>query len=119
MAFADPISITYNTVAKNLVRTRPLDGYGHQYELDEGTEKYSLTIRHTVPQRGAAGESHLVRLDVEHYDADGVLERTSSAWTVIKTFDGVQVAADSDYTAQALVDFLSDSNIDKIVARES
>jgi hypothetical protein len=78
-----------------------------------------MSIKHTIPPKGESGESHLCRLDVDYYDAENVLLRTSSAWTVIKTFDGVQLATASDNTTQALVDFLTDGNIDKLIARES
>lgn len=114
MAFGDPVAITYNTVAKNLAKV----GHG-EYYLDEVTTRYSLSIKHTIPAKGAAGESHMIRLDVDHYDVDGVLQRTSSAWTVIKTFVGSQLATASDYTTQALVDLLTDGNVDKLIARES
>lgn len=118
MALGDPVSITYNGVAKSLAKTYPANG-GVEYTLDEVTTRYTMSVKHTIPPKGGAGESHLVRLDVDQYDAGNVLLRTSSAWIVIKTFDGVQLATASDYTTQALIDFLTDGNIDKIIARES
>lgn len=118
MSLGDPISITYNAVAKNLVKINQ-DSYGSEYFLDDSTERYTLSVKHTIPPKGGAGESHLVRLDVEHYDGSGVLLRTSSAWSVIKTFDGAQDVASSQYTAEALVDFLTDANVAKVVGRES
>lgn len=118
MALGDPVAITYNGVAKNLAKIYSPNG-GVEYTLDEVTIRYTLSVKHTIPPKGGSGESHLVRLDVDHYDASNVLLRTSSAWIVIKTFDGVQLATASDYTTQALIDFLTDGNIDKIIARES
>lgn len=118
MSLGDPISVTYNTVAKNLVKINQ-DSYGSEYYLDDGTERFTVSVKHTIPSKGAAGESHLVRLDVEHFDAEGILQRTSSAWTVIKTFDGKQDVNSSQYATEALVDFLSDANIAKLVGRES
>jgi hypothetical protein len=118
MALGDPISITYNGVAKSLAKIYSPNG-GVEYSLDEITTRYTLSVKHTIPPKGGAGESHMVRLDVDHYDASNVLLRTSSVWTVIKTFVGVQLATASDYAAQALVDFLTDGNIDKVIARES
>jgi len=117
MSLGDPISITYNTVAKNLVKINQ-DSYGSEYYLDDGDQKYTLSVKHTIPSKGASGESHLVRLDVEHYSS-GVLVRTSSAWSVIKTFDGTQDTNASQYTTEALVDFLTDANVAKVVGRES
>lgn len=96
------------------------EGYGSEYYGEAGVYKFTLTVKHTVPARGQPGESHLVRLDVEHYDADGLYLRTSSAWLVIKTFDGVQDSGESSDTVLALQDFTGVStNIDKVVARES
>nr|UJQ84876.1 MAG: hypothetical protein 2 [Leviviridae sp.] len=118
MALGDPISITYNGVAKSLAKIYNASG-GIEYTLDEVTIRYTLSVKHTIPPKGESGESHLARLDVDHYDASNVLLRTSSAWMVIKTFEGVQLATASDYAAQALVDFLTDGNIDKLIARES
>jgi hypothetical protein len=117
----DTIGLTYNTVAKTLNKINQ-DGYGAEYYLDDAANnmRFSMSIKHTIPERGKAGESHLVRLDVEQYDsATGEYSHMSSAWCVIKTSDAPQVAADVDYTAQALVDFLTDANIDKVIARES
>lgn len=118
MSLGDPISITYNTVSKDLVKVNQ-DSYGSEYYLDDDTERYTLTVKHTIPAKGAAGESHLCRLDVEHYDADGVLTLTSSSWAVIKAFDGKQDTDAAQYTTEALVDFLTDANIGKLVGRQS
>lgn len=118
MALADPVVVTYNAVAKNLVRINQ-DAYGSEYYLEDGTERFTLKVQHTVPPKGGANESHMVRLDVEHYDAEGALLRVSSAWTVIKTFDGKQDSTSSDRVTQALVDLLSDAFILKVIGRES
>lgn len=116
--FADPISITYNAVAKNLARINQ-DSNGSDYYLDGGTEKFSLSIRHTIPARGGAGESHMMRLDVDHHDANGVFLRRCSSWTVIKTFDSTQDTTRSGYAANALVGLLTTTNVGKILAREN
>lgn len=115
---SEPITVTYNTVAKQLPRVNQ-DNNGSDYYLDDGQQKYKLSVRHTIPARGAGGESHMVRLDVEQYDTDGAYLRTASAWTVLKTWDQSQDTAESDYAAQALVDLTDDTFIDQILARES
>jgi len=82
--------------------------------------KFSLNIKHTFPaKRGEAGESHLVRLDVEHYDINGLYLRTTSSWNVIKTFDGSQVSAESSNTQVALAGILDATFVDSIVGGES
>lgn len=96
------------------------DNFSSQY-FGEGSasEKITLNVKHDIPSRGVAGESHLVRLDVEHYDGSGVYIRTSSAWTVIKTFDGIQSSSGSLNTAMALGGVLDSAFATKIIARES
>jgi hypothetical protein len=96
------------------------DGYASEYRGESGDMKFVMNIKHTIPARGAGGASHLVRLDVEHYDVDGLYVRTSSAWTVIKTFDAPQDETAASNTMGSLLDFIGvSSNIDKIVANES
>jgi hypothetical protein len=79
------------------------DNYSSTYFGEATDAKISLRVSHTIPPRGGSGESHLVRLDVEHYDGDGAYVRTSSAWTVIKTFDNTQDATASEDAASALI----------------
>lgn len=117
MAFADPLVITYNSVSKSLPRVNQ-DNRGSEYFLDDGTMKFTATIKHTVPAPGVAGESHLMRLDVDHYDAEGNFLRRIGAWLSTKSYDGEQVTADSDLAVQALVDLATDANIDKLLGRE-
>lgn len=117
MAFSDPLVITYNAVAKSLNRVNQ-DNNGSTFFLDDGTEKFTLTIAHTVPAPGVPGESHLLRLDVDHYNSEGVYQRRVSTWMVSKAPDGSQVTADHDLAAQALVDLATDANIDKLLGRQ-
>lgn len=111
-------SITYNGVAKTLSRVNQ-DNFGAQYYLEESGIRYNLSVKHTIPPRGKPGESHMVRLDVEHYDANGVLLRTASSWTVIRTDVGIQDSTSSNRAALALQTFLTSTNIGKLVSRES
>lgn len=85
------------------------DNYGSEYYAKTSAgEAVTMTIAHTLPkQRGRGGESHLVKLSVEHFDDEGVYQRTSTAWTVIKTFDGVQDDDASKDATAALLGFLS------------
>lgn len=119
MAISDPITFAYDSGNITMNRINQ-DNYGAVY-YGEGTNlKFYLRISHTIPARGKFGESHLVRLDVEHYDGTTLaLLRTSSAWCVIRTDDGNQDQENSEDAAEALVDFLSDANITKIVGKQS
>lgn len=65
----------------------------------------NLTVSHTLPKKGSGGESHLVKLAIEHF-TEGVYARTSTAWTVIKTFDGTQDDGDALDAVKALQSFL-------------
>jgi hypothetical protein len=118
MSLGDTISITYNAVSKTLARINQ-DNFGANYYLEDGLVRYNLSIKHTIPARGKFGESHLARLDVEHYDAEGVLTRTASSWSVIRTDGGIQDSTSSTRAVTALQSFLTAPNIAKIVGRES
>lgn len=117
MALSDPLTFAYD--AGNITMNRiNQDNYGAVY-YGEGTDvKLTLTVKHTIPPRGGDGESHLVRLDVEHY-ASGVYVRTASAWMVIRTSDNVQDQEASEDAAEAIVDLCSDANLTKIIGRQS
>nr|UJQ84955.1 MAG: hypothetical protein 2 [Leviviridae sp.] len=116
----DTIGITYNAVAKTLVKVNQ-DNFGADYYYDDSANlmRFFLKIRHTIPARGKSGESHLLRLDVEVYDAGGVLLRTSSAWNVISTGDGVQDFTTSKRVQAALLTAATVTNTDKLLGRES
>lgn len=114
---ADPLPITYNAVVKNLVRVNQ-DNYGSSYYLEDGDLRFRLSVKHTIPAVGEPGESHLCRLDVDHY-ASGVYVRTASAWGVIRTDGGVQDSTSSSRAALALQTAMTSGNITKLTARES
>lgn len=112
------LSITHNAVAKVLSRIKD-DGYTADYYLDDGQQKFSLSVKHTIPARADPGESHLVRLDVAYYDVNGVYLRTASAWTVVKTFDNVQDTVASNNVSKALVGLTDATFLGKLNTRES
>lgn len=113
------LTITYDATPVTMTKVSEQD-FSSKYYGEDGTKKLTLSVNHTIPARGEGGESHLVRLDVEHYGSSGAYLRTSSAWTVIKTFDGVQDTAESEYTIAALQDFTAVSaEIAKVIGRES
>lgn len=120
----DTISVTYDTVAKTLNRVRQ-DGFGADYYLDDratSNRVFSVSVKHTIPtSRGGDGESHLFRLDVDQYDSASPYDflRRSSAWMAIRTDSATQDQEISEDTAEAVVDFLTDATITKIVGRQS
>jgi uncharacterized protein (DUF427 family) len=115
------LAITYNAVAKTLLRVKD-DGYSADYYLDDvavSSCKFSASVKHTIPAKGVAGESHIVRLDVEHYDVDALYTHTSSAWTVVKTFDAVQNSADLLLAHTALDTVIDATFMAKVIGRDS
>lgn len=115
---ADTLSITYNAVAVTLNKISE-QNYTSTYFAENGGNKFTLNVKHTIPQKGGEGESHLVKLDVEYFDAQGVYLRTISVWTVIKTFDGVQNSVDALRAVNALVALTTSAFNDKIIGRMS
>lgn len=116
--FDNTLTITYATASVTLTKVSE-QNFSSTYFAEDSGRKFTMNISHTIPVRGQPGESHLVRLDIEHFDLTGVLLRTSSAWTVIKTFDGVQESAASAYTVEALTSFSTVGNVAKLIGRES
>jgi hypothetical protein len=114
----DTIGITYNAVAKTLNKVNQ-DAYGADYYLDDTTMRFYISVKHTIPSRGKFGESHLMRLNVEYLDAGGVLLRTASAWTVIRTDDANQDYVTSQRVVAALLTATTTANTNKLLGRES
>jgi hypothetical protein len=66
MAFADPLVITVNAVAKNLVRINQ-DGYGSSYRLRSATDDYTVLTKnssYTDKKTGQNMDRHSV--DITH-----------------------------------------------------
>ena len=117
----DTFGITYNAVAKTLKKVNQ-DNFGATYYLDDSANDmaFNAAVKHTIPPRGKEGESHLVRLDVDHLDsADGALLRTTSAWIVMKTFVSVQDITDTGHAVDALTLWASSANMALVAGRES
>lgn len=115
------LTITVNAVAKVLKRVSDPDPYSATYFLaDSSTRDYTLTVKHTVPKtRGVSKESHLIRLDIDDYDSDGVPIRKQSTWTVMECSLGRQDSTQLNYYAQALVAYLTSTNIGYLLDRDS
>lgn len=119
MAFSDPITFAFDGANYTLNRvgqsnyTSTWFGVGTNLQIN-------LTLKHTVPAVGAAGESHLARVDIDFFDATTTLfKRRASAWCSIRTDGAPQDSENSEDVTEALVDFLTDANITKLVSRQS
>lgn len=116
----DTIGITYNAVAKTLVKVNQ-DNYGADYFLDDSANlmKFYLKNRHTIPGKGKFGESHLMRLDVEILDSTGAVVRTANSWGVMQTADNTQDLVTSQRTQAAFLTAWTAANTTKLLGRES
>ena len=116
----DTIGITYNTVAKTLVKVNQ-DSYGADYFLDDSavSMKHYLKVRHTIPAKGKFGESHMMRYDVEFLDVTGAVTRTASSWGVMNTLDNTQDLVSSQRVQAAFLTAYTAGNTTKLLGRES
>jgi hypothetical protein len=119
MAFADPLTFSYDGASVTLNRINQ-DNYGAIYYGTATNLAINMTVKHTIPAIGKDGESHLCRVDIDHFDATtGAFKHRASAWTSIRTDGSPQDSEHSEDVTEALVDFLSDANITKLVGRQS
>jgi hypothetical protein len=119
MAFSDPITFAYD--GGNITLNRVGQGNFSSQWYGTGTNlAITMSLKHTIPAVGKDGESHLCRVDIDHFDAtSGEFVRRSSAWASIRTDGAAQDTEKSEDVTEALVDFLSDANITKLVGRQS
>jgi hypothetical protein len=119
MSFSDPITFAYD--GGNISLNRVANGSFSSTYYGTGTNlTVTLTVKHRIPAIGADGESHLCRVDIDFFDAtSGAFKHRSSAWVSIQTNGSPQDSENSEDVTEALVDFLSDANITKLVSRQS
>lgn len=120
MAFADPMVVTVGS--DTLSATNIAEGnHTSEYYTVNGVDKFTVSVKHTIPARGKYGESHMIRADYEDYDANGVLLGVASAWLVVRTDLGVQNTTLSENVTKGLLAFMSASsyaNVTKLVGRQ-
>jgi len=116
----DTIGITYNAVAKTLNKVNQ-DSYGADYYLDDSTNlmKFRISVRHTIPATGKFPEQHMMRLDIDYLDANGLVTRTASSWGVMKTDIAPQDTVSSQRTQAAFLTAWTVTNTNKLLGRES
>jgi hypothetical protein len=115
---ANTLTVTYNAVAVTLTKVTEAN-YTSQYFGENSGMRFTLDVKHHIPPVGKGDESHLVKLSVEHFDANGVYIRTVSPWVSIKTFDQVQDSTASLRATKALIGLMTDAFITQILGRES
>jgi len=117
--FADPQSVTYATVSKSLPAISRNDTQS-EYKLNDGTAIYSLVIAHQFKtrnrvvarlQRTATATDPLV-------PAQNILASATATFTI--DFPNVgYTPTDDQNLAKALVGFLTDANILKMINGET
>lgn len=115
---ADTLTITYNAVSVTLNKVTEANFKSKYYAEGSGI-KYHLDVQHTVPAAGQPGESHLVKLTVEHFDSNGVYVRSAQAWTVVRSPDAPQDSVASTRCANALTSLTTSGFVTLLVGRQS
>ncbi len=119
--FTDTITITINSVAKNLVRINQ-DGYASEYFLRETTGDFRLRIRHTNYTHKTTGkviDRHNVELVQTVYPvAPAVVPTIRKAYTVLEN-ERVDAITESLNFDLGFVAFASSANITKLLNLES
>jgi hypothetical protein len=116
--FADPITVTVNSVAKNLVRINQ-DTYGSEYFLREATMEWRLKIRNTSYTKAG------VLVDRHNFEFTNLVYATSTAPAIERKIYLVFEVGRSDTDAAALqafngfVAFCTSANLAKGLNYES
>lgn len=118
--FNDPQSVTINAVAQSLPRVSTGD---HVASYTKDDETVGMTISHVTSNRGRV--RRLVRLDVNKIASDPFVANqsrkvSSSVYVVIdEPKDGSYTNAELLQNAKALVGWMTDANLAKVIAGES
>jgi len=117
--FSDPQSVTYSTVAKSLAAISR-GPEASVYRLDDSGVVYQLLLQHQFKARRRI----VARLQRDSYSADPLVPANNvlASMTATLTIDFPNVgltAADAKLLGEALVDWLSDSNLLKLANGET
>lgn len=116
MALSDPQSVTVNTVAKSMPRIQTEQGKSI-YQKDDQT--FRLTVSH---QTSGTRVRHMVRLDEKKVAADPLTAvnsyQTTGVYLVIDEPAYGFTDTEINYDVQALVAWLTQANVLKVLALE-
>jgi hypothetical protein len=119
--FADPLVITINAVAKNLIRINQ-DGYSSEYRLKEATGEYRVKLRnstYTDKTRAKVVDRHNVELIYEIYAvAPAVVSTIRKDYHVFEMDRGDDAALMAKLVA-GLSAFVTEANATKMINFES
>lgn len=116
MAFADPQTITVNTVAQTLNRIKS-DGYRSEYAVDD--EEFKLTISH---QELKTRTRRMVRVDQRVVAADPLTSENEykdlGVYIVVDEPEYGFSDTEIDYVVQALAAWLTTANVTKVLTHQ-
>jgi hypothetical protein len=119
--FSDPLVITINVVAKNLIRINQ-DGYGSEYFLRETDGEFRLKIRntrYTDKTRGIPVDRHNVELIHTVYPVSPATQPTiRKAYSIFENDRGDPVLASGKFGAGFFA-FHTEANLTKLLNLES
>lgn len=116
----DSITLTHNAVSKTLNKISEAN-FTSLYQLRTATDEFVLTVRHSTETAKAGAtpfERHNVELKHTVYATPTAFEVVNVASQTIRCKRGSDPAA-SLLDAKALIGWLSDANISKLIAWES
>lgn len=121
MSFSDPLTITVNAVAKNLIRINQ-DKYSSEYMLRTATDEFRLNIRNTSyadKKRGVTIDRHNVELIHTVFPVSpSTLSVIRKVYAVIENQQG-DTLTDPAYVAAGLAGLLTVPNVQKMMNLES
>lgn len=119
--FADPLAITINAVAKNLIRIRQ-DDYSSEYLLKETDGEYRLSLRNTSrtdTARGKVVDRHNAELIYTIYAvAPATVPTIRKVYSVFENDQGDALAINAK-TVAGMSAFLTEANATKLLNFES
>lgn len=120
MAFNDPLTVTIDSVARNLARIDFARGSSEYSEVTE-TDRVTAVVRSSTSkpdQNGNVTHRHNISVRQVVFATDTESEKVRQAAFTLQRYDGDSLA---DVTGMALgmIDLITQANLDKLVNYES
>jgi hypothetical protein len=117
MAFANPLVITVNAVAKTLQKINQ-DSYGSEYYLREATQDFRVKIRHTLEKATTlTGQVHRSNVDFTQtvFGVAGAADNVRQVYIVLRNGKNDDAAA-VGYLGSALSALMVQARFEDLVA---
>lgn len=120
---SNTLTLTWGVDPVTLTKIRE-GGYSSEYfgsfvTATGRTQKFMLSVKHTLPKVPGSGDSHLIRLDVEYYETDGSFMKDFSIWTVIRSSTITPTKGDVDFLNKGLQSLMTTALTDQLTQYES